>query len=329
MSHICHREPVERPRARALTRLQGHRGAALCAAMLLLLTACSGNFGTGTGIPQQGGNQLPPMGTTPMPESNGKGLPEPGASSTPAPAASPMTYQIADAQTGFACPASPDGFGCTLSFNLPEPTPAPSATPKHKGKATPTPSPSPTPTPTPSPEPSSSASPAASSSPGSGTITLKAAPMPADAPKLVHTPPNSINVIPLEMVTLTTNADFPLDGWVNAAFTLPADQFTKDRGFAVQLFSKNQKKKSTDYAPIWTFDRSTVNNNTLTFSFKPPKMKIAKGSTYVLVLYGDAPKASPLPSAPVAVPPGEPGAVPPGSAPTTAPLTAPSALPSP
>jgi hypothetical protein len=132
------------------------------------------------------------------------------------------------------------------------------------------------------------------------------------------------------MVTLSTNADFPLDGWVNAAFTLPADQFTKDRGFAVQLFSKSTKKKSTNYAPVWTFDSSTVANNTLTFQFKPPKMKIAKGSTYVLVLYGDAPKTSPLPSAaPGAIPPGEPGAVPPGSVPSAPPLTTPSALPSP
>lgn len=303
----------------------------LSIALVLALAACSGNFGTGTGIPQQGGNQLPPLGnTTPMPENNGKGLPEPGASSTPAPAASPETYQIADAQRGFACPASPDGFGCTLSFNLPEPTPEPSATPKHKGKATPTPSPTPTPTPSPSPAPSGSVSPAPSSSPSSGTITLKAEPMPADAPKLVHTPPNSIDVIPLNMVTLGTNADFPLDGWVNAAFTLPADQFTKDRGFAVQLFSKSTKKKSTDFAPIWTFDRSTVSNNTLTFEFKPPKMKIAKGSTYVLVLYGDAPKATPLPSgAPAPPEPGMPGAIPPGTVPTAAPLTAPSVTPGP
>jgi hypothetical protein len=271
-----------------------HRGAALCAAVLLALTACSGNFGTGTGIPQQGGApQLPPL-QSPMPENNGKGLPEPNASGSPLPAASPATYQIADAQNGFACPASGDGFGCTLSFNLPEPTPAPSATPKHKGKATPTPSP--TPTPTPSPEPSGTASAAPAPTPSGGTITLKAEPMPTDAPKLVHTPPDSISVVPLTMVTLTTNADFPLDGWVNAAFTLPADQFTKDRGFAVQLFSKTTKKKNTNYSPIWTFDRSTVNQSTLTFSFKPPKMKIAKGSTYVLVLYGDTPKASPLPS---------------------------------
>lgn len=274
-----------------------HRGAALCAALVLLLTACSGNFGTGTGIPQQGGNpQLPPLGQSPMPQNNGKGLPEPNTSATPAAEASPATYQITDAQNGFACPPGADGFGCQLSFNLPEPTPAPSATPKHRGKSTPTPSPSPSPTPTPSPQPSGSASPAPSSTPSGGTITLKAESMPQDAPKLVHTPPNSIDVVPLAMVNLTTNADFPLDGWVNAAFTLPADQLTKDRGFAVQLFSKSTKKKSTDYTPIWTFDKSTAVDHTLTFSFKPPKMKIAKGSTYVLVLYGDAPKASPSPA---------------------------------
>jgi hypothetical protein len=286
--------------------------------MLFALTACSGNFGTGTGIPQQGGNpQLPPLGQSPMPQNNGKGLPEANASGSPLPSPSPATYQIADAQSGFACPPSVDDFGCTLSFNLPEPTPAPSAPPKHNGKATPTPSPTPTPTPTPSPQPSGSASPQPSSTPTGATITLKSESTPADAPKLVHTP-NSIDVVPLMMVTLTTNADFPLDGWVNASFTLPADQFTKDRGFAVQLFSKTTKKKSTNYTPIWTFDNSMVNGETLTFSFKPPKMKIAKDSTYVLVLYGDAPKASPLPS----------GSPAPSAAPSSAPSAAPEPAPS-
>jgi hypothetical protein len=274
------------------------RFSTLLAVFAFALAACSGNFGTGTGIPQQGG--MPPM-NSPMPENNTKGLPEPNSSSTPAPSPSPATYQIADAQSGFACPPTADGFGCQLSFNLPEPTPAPAASAKGHAKATPSPSP----TPTPSPEPSGSASPSASPTPG-GTITLKSESMPADAPKLVHTPPNSIDVVPLEMVTLSTNADFPLDGWANAAFTLPQDQFAKKRGFAVQLFSKSTKKKSVNYSPIWTFDRSTVVDNTLAFSFKPPKMKIAKGSTYVLVLYGDAVATSPLPSAAPLEPGGSP-----------------------
>lgn len=290
-----------------------NKGIALALAALLL-SACSGNFGTGTGIPQQGGNQLPPMGGNTMPQSNGNGMPQPNASGSPLPSPSPETYQIADAQDGFACPPTQENYGCKLSFNLPPPTPEPSPSPKHNGKATPTPSPSPTPTPSPSPE--GSASPTASPTPAGGTITVKAQAQPVDAPKLVHIPPDSIVVVPLTMVTLTTNADFPLDGWVNAQFTLPKEQYAKGRGFAVQLFSQSTKKKSVNYTPIWTFDRSSLDTDTLTFSFKPPKMKIAKGSTYVLVLYGDDTskmKASPAPGSSATpeelpTPPSEPSA---------------------
>jgi hypothetical protein len=115
---------------------------------------------------------------------------------------------------------------------------------------------------------------------------------------MVHVPDNSLDVVPLMMVTLTTNADFTLDGWVDAEFMLPKEQLT-DRGFAVQLFAASTKRKHTSYTPIWTFDNSTLDGDTLTFSFKPEKkLTIAKGSTYVLVLYGDDKnkKSSPSPA---------------------------------
>ena len=267
----------------------------------LALGACSGNFGTGTSLPQQGGG-LPPVGASPLPANNANGLPETAVSATPS--ASPAAYAIAQAQTGFACPATIDGYACKLSFNLPPPTPAPSptASPNGKRKATPTPSPSPTPTPTPSPLASGSASPSPSPTPSGGTVTLKAQALPTNAPKMVHVPQNSLDVVPLMMVTLEPNADFPLDGWVNAQFTLPKEQ-TTDRAFAVQLFSQATKKKNVSYTPIWTFDNFTLQDSTLLFSFKPPKMKIAKNSTYVLVLYGDdksktsaSPSSSPSPT---------------------------------
>src|SRR5690242_19100094 len=114
-----------------------HRYAAVAAIFALSLAACSGNFGTGTGIPQQGG--IPPVGTTPMPPNNANGLPEGAAQNpnneggSPAPAATPAgTYPIADAKDGFACPNMPEGWGCTIAFNLPAPTPQPSGSPSAK-----------------------------------------------------------------------------------------------------------------------------------------------------------------------------------------------------
>jgi hypothetical protein len=103
---------------------------------------------------------------------------------------------------------------------------------------------------------------------------------------MVHIPENTLDTVALMSVQMTTNGDFPLDGWANAQFTLPKDQID-GRGFAVQLFLVEKQKKSVNYKPIWTFDKSTINDTTLTFSFLPPKMKIDKGSTYMLVLYGD------------------------------------------
>lgn len=276
----------------------------------LLISACSGNFGTGTGMPQQGG--IPPMGggTTPMPPVGPNGLPI-GQFTPPPPSPGPVgtaSYPISDAQKGFTCPQTSDEYGCKLSFNLPPPTPTPSpnaknAKSKNDATATPSPSPSPTPSPTPSPSPSSTASSRASGNPSASpsptptppSITLTAQAPPKDAPQMVHVPANTLDTIPLVMVQLTTNDDFTLDGWVSAQFTLPQSQIG-GRGFAVQLFQVSQHHHSATYKPIWTFDKSVLNDTTLTFSFEPPKMTIGKGSTYTLVLYGDDRSASPSPS---------------------------------
>ena len=274
---------------------------------LVALAACSGNFSTGTGMPDNT-NGMPPMnGGTPMPVMDQNGLP-PGASAKPSAspsAAGTATYPIDDAKKGFACPQLAGGYACTLSFNLPAPTPAPKrAKSKTNAKATATPSPTPTPTPTPTPSASASgsASPSPSPTPAVPTLTLSAQAPPKNAPKMVHVPANTLDTVPLMMVQLATSGDFNLDGWVNAQFTLPKTE-VEGRGFALQLFQVTTHKKSVNYKPIWTFDKSTLSDTTLTFSFEPPKMSIAKGSTYTLVLYGDdkaspsaSPSGSPAPS---------------------------------
>jgi hypothetical protein len=264
------------------------------------LAACSGNFSSGTGMPStQTGPGIPPVGdTTPMPETDKNGLPIGG---TPMPSASPAvgsaTYPIDEAQKGFSCGELSDGYSCLLAFNLPAPTPTPSPGAKNpKSKATATPSPTPTPTPTPTPSPAASGSASPSPSPTPQTITLEAQAPAQNAPKMVHIPANTLHTVALMLVQLTTNADLSLDGWASAQFTLPKDE-VGGRGFALQLFQVTKRKKDVQYKPIWTFDKSSLNDTTLTFSFQPPKMKIAKGSTYTLVLYGDQRSASPSPGA--------------------------------
>lgn len=127
---------------------------------------------------------------------------------------------------------------------------------------------------------------------------------------MYHTPPNTLDVVPLLLVRITPNADFALDGPAQAAFTLPKEQVAQ-RGFAVQLFHQTGTKKHAGYTPIWTFDKSSLKEGTLTFDFTPPKMTIPKGSTYVLVLYGDDKSKAPASSAsPSATPSATPAASP-------------------
>ena len=281
----------------------------------LTLAACSGgNFSSGTGMPQSAG--IPPMNPTPMPPNGQNGLPQSQGAGSPPP---PGTYAISEAQTGFACPpTSVEGYSCVLKFNLPSPTPSPK--PGSKGTATPTPSPTPTPTPTPSPSPQPSGSedtPTPSPTPAGPTITLKAEALPKGAPAMVHTPANTLDVVPLVMVSLTSNGDFPVDGNALAQFTLPQEQIA-GRGFAVQLFQESSAHHKTSYNALWTFDKSYLSGNTLTFNYTTPKTTIAKGATYVLVLYGDD-KSNQSPSpAPTVSPSTSPA---PSNAPSVAPST--------
>lgn len=306
------------------------RSALLIFAALAATAACSGNFATGTGMPQQNG--IPPVSASGQPPYDTKGMTQNGSPS-PNPSLSPGvanggTYPIADAQKGFTCPPTIDGYGCELRFNLPAPTPTPSPLPKgKKGKAaTPAPTATPSPTPSPSPSPDASASPGGKPTPTPTpppSIQLKNEALPKDAPAMVHTPAGTLDTVPLMMVHLTPTSDFVLDGWAEASFTLPKEQ-VQERGFAVQLFKANVSKKKTTYEPIWTFDKSTLKEDTLTFSFPPPKTTIPKGGTYVLVLYGDD-KSKATSPAPAPAGSSAPASAAPSSA---APAASPSAVPS-
>jgi len=101
-------------------------------------------------------------------------------------------------------------------------------------------------------------------------------------------------------VTITTNADFPLDGLAIASFTLPKDQLTTGRGYALQLFLQRMQGKTKTYAPVISLDKSSLQKNMLIFGFTPPKFTVAKNNTYVLALYATeiaGASAEPIPAA--------------------------------
>jgi hypothetical protein len=256
-------------------------------AMLAAFSACSGNFSSGTQP-----NPIPPAGGSVVSTST-----TPGAKSSTAPTSpGPGVYPLADAANGFACPETAPGYSCQLRFNVPPPTPTPAAG-KRRPPPTASPSPSPTPSPTPnaSESPNSSASPSPTASPGA-TIMLNAVALPKTAPSMVHVPKNVLNAEALMMVTITSSADFPLDGLAIAQFTLPKEQIGS-RGFALQLFLQRVQGKTKSYAPVLSLDKSSLQKETLIFGFTPPKITVGKGNTYVLVLYGTDISASPTTSA--------------------------------
>lgn len=306
------------------------------AAGAFALAACSGNFGTGTSYPGSPG--MPPVGpngqqqqSLPMPGTNNNGSPAPGASPFSAQATSGNSAVVpvsTASTTGLQCPVL-NGYSCLLRFNAPNETPSPSPSPgaksaaskgKQKQSASPSPSPSPSASPTPSPQPSGSpgdmpdpsesgtpGSPSPSPTPSGPTMTLKIEPQPKDAPTMVHIPTGSLAVVPLMDVTMTPSDDFLVNGNVIAQFTLPQAQIA-GRGFAVQLFEVQTHRKKSDYRAIYTFNKSTREGSTLSFAFTPPKLTVPKGSTYMLVLYGDDhPSATPTPES-SASPSAEPSA---------------------
>jgi hypothetical protein len=124
---------------------------------------------------------------------------------------------------------------------------------------------------------------------------LNAQALPKAAPAMVHVPKNALNVVALMMVTLTTSADFPLNGLAIAQFTVPKEQIG-GRGFALQLFLQRAQGKTKSFAPVLSLDKSSLQNDTLIFGFMPPKITVSKGNTYVLVLYGTDISASAAPS---------------------------------
>ncbi|HEV2260716.1 MAG TPA: hypothetical protein VGR69_00275 [Candidatus Rubrimentiphilum sp.] len=240
----------------------------------LAVTACSGNYSTGTQP-----NPIPPANATPAVATNASATP--GAKTATAKQTSPgnAVYPLADASNGFACPDTTEGFACVLRFNV-------------KGTASPSPSPQ-----SPGPQPSSSESPSpAPTGSAPPSITLHATALPKDAPRMLHPPGNALDVIALMTVALSTSADFPLDGAAIAQFTLPKEQIG-GRGFALQLFVQRVQGKTKSFAPVLSLDKASLQKNVLTFGFIPPKITVAKNTTYILALYAtDLAKSTPPPA---------------------------------
>jgi len=258
--------------------IRGARFLFLLAAMTA--AACSGSLDSGTQFP----NPMPgQMSAPPLPGASGasalKLTPAPGASQSPAlqQSSATATYAIADASTGMACPSTLDGYGCRLQFNVPAPTPTPSAAPR----ATPSPTVSPSATPSPIPSPKA--------------VAFEVDALPKDAPPMAHAPAKALHVTPLMMVELTPGSDYTLNGRAVARFTLPSSQID-GRGFALQVFNKTVVRSNPSYRALWSFNKSSRKENDLTFAFSSPKYTISKGTTYVVVLYGDDEPASPTPS---------------------------------
>jgi hypothetical protein len=129
--------------------------------------------------------------------------------------------------------------------------------------------------------------------------------------------PKAVATVALVSLRLRTDADVTLAGKVMADYTLPKEQ-VGGRGFAVQLYREDVKKKKTSDTFFGTYSKSKLDGTTLHFELDSPPLPIKKGEVWLLVLYGDempsasaSPKASPSGSSsasPSALPSGSPGA---------------------
>ena len=121
---------------------------------------------------------------------------------------------------------------------------------------------------------------------------------------------------------MTADTDAILLGKAFADFTLPKEQMTGSRMYAVQLFHENVSKKKVTDSYIGSYIESKVDGNTVSFGLDVPKFQIKKDEIWLIVLYGEDVPPSGSPSAsPPASPSGSPAAL--GS-----PSASPSAKPS-
>jgi hypothetical protein len=119
--------------------------------------------------------------------------------------------------------------------------------------------------------------------------------------------PKAVATVALVALRLRTDADVTLAGNVTADFTLPKEQLG-GRGFAVQLYHEDIKKKKVSDTFLGSYAKSKLTGTTLTFQVGAPSLQIKKDETWLIVLYGDElPSSSTSPSA-------SPSASPSGSA---------------
>jgi hypothetical protein len=285
---------------------------------VIAVTACSSNFsGNGT---QTAGAPVPPVQPQAVTAPQMPQVPKKAGDARDREAnGDTVTLPFSQAPSGLQCPQQ-QGYTCELAFNMPSPSPSPGkgdhAAAKHAAKheASPSPSPSASPSPSPSPtaspspdasgSPSASRSPNASASPSEPQITLQLVATPDDAPAMNGADDKKPSTA-LVAVRMSVNADEVIVGRGQADFTLPSDQITKGRGFAIQLFhettGKHNKRTDKFVGSYSDFD-ANAKTNTLHFSFDSPPLQVKKNETWLFVLYADklatpSPNASPTDNA--------------------------------
>jgi hypothetical protein len=252
----------------------------------LLVAACQGS--TGTGLPQA------PMG------------PQSAYPQGMYPNQAPQSRQHIESVSVAVEPSAPaldvgrfDGFDLEIELAKPTAapeTPTPSATRAARGarKATPSPSPSPSPSPTPTASPKSHASP--SPTPSGPRVDVKLTVYPDGAQK----PPGDadsqdIRRVPILKALLQPSVDLSLYSLDALRFTIPAAEQQAGRGFTVAVYEtrKFHKDKLIDSRTDLSVASDVVRADKATSA-----LKLSKGHTYTVLLFGDPLPATPSPYSP-------------------------------
>lgn len=281
----------------------------LTLAALIGIAACSGNLGTGTGLP--------------APPAPGVSASVQAANQSRQRTAAGAVYLASDIHE---IPFSPLG-GFTLALQLATPSPKPSGPATAAPKARPSGAP-PTASPSPSPSPTAAgkkkASPSASSTPSGPKIDTKITIFPEDAPA-APTPAATGNVQnyaerpAVVRGYMMPAVDIKLYSLAAAVFKLPADQRPEDRGFTIALFESHKHKKWKLLA--WT-PEATLDDDTVSAADATEPLVLRKKTGYVFVLYGDDLEPTPAPRGSYPPPGNNPFATP-GASATPRPFGAP------
>ncbi len=249
----------------------------MAGAAALGIAACSGNLGTGSGLPAPPGYAVSPSAV---------------AANVSREHTTAGVITLTKDETTLKFPAS-TGFGLEIDLG----TPGPKATggAPHAVKGLPTPSPSPSPSP--SASPAGKGKPTPAPTPSGPKIDTKVTVFPQDAPAAPTPEPTGevqsfAQRVPIVRGYMMSQTEIKLSSLAAIRFILPKDERPDGRGFSIALFEQHKHRK---YGLVGWEPEATIDDGDVSAADATTPVTLKKKMGYVIVLYGDDLEPTPVP----------------------------------